>query len=112
MLKCLFGPEIIHRINKMVVGRCSTLPRNVTKQKHVCFYFQPVERETRHFNPLVIPAKLQKELPFKSKPKQMKKRTKPSLETKRAVVMEPHEKSVSETINRSVSQASSNSRAR
>jgi len=54
-----------------------------------------VERETRHFNPLVIPAKLQKQLPFKSKPKQMKKRTKPSLETKRAVVMEPHEKSVS-----------------
>lgn len=55
--------------------------------------YKPVERETRHFNPLVIPAKLQKELPFKSKPKQMKKRTKPSLETKRAVVMEPHEKS-------------------
>lgn len=64
------------------------------------FNFQPVERKTRHFNPLVIPAKLQKELPFKSKPKQMKKRTKPSLETKRAVVMEPHEKSVSKTSNR------------
>jgi len=59
-----------------------------------------VERETRHFNPLVIPVKLQKELPFKSKPKQMKKRTKPSLETKRAVVMEPHEKSVSNASNR------------
>ncbi|KAJ7351820.1 Glycoside hydrolase 2 (Mannanase, beta-galactosidase) [Desmophyllum pertusum] len=55
--------------------------------------YKPIERVTRHFNPLVIPAKLQKELPFKSKPKQMKKRTKPSLETKRAVVMEPHEKS-------------------
>lgn len=70
------------------------------------FNFQPVERETRHFNPLVIPAKLQKELPFKSKPKQMKKRTKPSLETKRAVVMEPHEKSVSKTSNRWLAQAS------
>ena len=71
-----------------------------TKQKRVCFHFQPVERETRHFNPLVIPTKLQKELPFKSKPKQMKKRTKPSLETKRAVVMEPHEKSVSKSPTR------------
>ncbi|RMX48626.1 hypothetical protein pdam_00008008 [Pocillopora damicornis] len=54
--------------------------------------YKPVERVTRHFNPLVIPAKLQKDLPFKSKPKLMKKRTKPTLETKRAVVMEPHEK--------------------
>ena len=57
--------------------------------------FQPVERVTRHFNPLKIPVKLQKELPFKSKPKLMKKRTKPTLETKRAVVMEPREKLVS-----------------
>ncbi|XP_022792558.1 ribosome biogenesis protein BMS1 homolog [Stylophora pistillata] len=55
--------------------------------------YKPVERVTRHFNPLVIPAKLQKDLPFKSKPKLMKKRSKPTLETRRAVVMEPHEKS-------------------
>ena len=54
-----------------------------------------MERVTRHFNPLKIPVKLQKELPFKSKPKLMKKRSKPTLETKRAVVMEPKEKSVS-----------------
>jgi len=54
--------------------------------------YKPVERVTRHFNPLKIPVKLQKELPFKSKPKLMKKRTKPTLETKRAVVMEPREK--------------------
>ena len=64
------------------------------------FYFelQPVERVTRHFNPLKIPVKLQKELPFKSKPKLMKKRTTPSLESKRAVIMEPKEKSVSNDI--------------
>ena len=58
-----------------------------------------MERVTRHFNPLKIPVKLQKELPFKSKPKLMKKRTKPSLETKRAVVMEPREKSVRKAMN-------------
>ena len=62
--------------------------------------FQPIERVTRQFNPLKIPVKLQKELPFKSKPKLMKKRTKPSLETKRAVVMEPKEKSVSQLFTR------------
>ena len=72
----------------------------ITLAKAFLSHFQPVERETRHFNPLVIPTKLQKELPFKSKPKQMKKRTKPSLETKRAVVMEPHEKSVRKSSNR------------
>ena len=58
-----------------------------------------MERVSRQFNPLKIPVKLQKELPFKSKPKLMKKRTKPTLETKRAVVMEPKEKSVSRVIS-------------
>ena len=72
---------------------CEGVRSNKLKQ-YLC-YWQPVERVTRHFNPLVIPAKLQKDLPFKSKPKLMKKRTKPTLETKRAVVMEPHEKKVS-----------------
>ena len=45
-----------------------------TVRVKVIFYFklQPVERVTRHFNPLKIPVKLQKELPFKSKPKLMK----------------------------------------
>lgn len=55
---------------------------------------QPIERETRRFNPLKVPAKLQKDLPFKSKPKLLAKRKKPSLATKRAVVMEPDEKKV------------------
>ncbi|EDO39967.1 predicted protein [Nematostella vectensis] len=56
--------------------------------------YKPVERQTRRFNPLVIPKKLQKDLPFKSKPKDAKKRQRPSLESKRAVVMEPQEKKV------------------
>ena len=58
-------------------------------------FFQSIERVTRHFQPLVIPAKLQKELPFKSKPKLEKQRSKPTLETRQTVVMEPKEKAVS-----------------
>ena len=53
----------------------------------------------RRFNPLFVPKHLQKDLPFKSKPKLQTKRKKPSLETKRAVVMEPDEKRVSAVMN-------------
>jgi ribosome biogenesis protein BMS1 len=53
----------------------------------------------RRFNPLFVPKRLQKDLPFKSKPKLQTKRKKPSLETKRAVVMEPDEKRVSAVVN-------------
>lgn len=49
----------------------------------------------KKFNPLHIPAKLQKDLPFKSKPKLMQKQKHKSLEQRRAVVMEPEEKKVS-----------------
>ena len=56
--------------------------------------YKPIVRETRHFNPLHIPASLQKQLPFKSKPKQRKKQTTKTLAAKRAVVLEPHEKQV------------------
>ena len=49
----------------------------------------------KRFNPLVVPKHLQKDLPFKSKPKLQTKRKKPTLETRRAVVMEPDEKRVS-----------------
>ena len=35
---------------------------------------------------------VQADLPFKSKPKQMTKRKRPTLEQKRAVVLEPHER--------------------
>lgn len=56
--------------------------------------YKRVERETRRFNPLRIPAALQKQLPFKSKPKQKEKRKGKSLSSRRAVVLEPHEKRV------------------
>ena len=67
--------------------------------------YKPVARPTRRFNPLRVPAALQKQLPFKSKPK-LREKLKKSKKTKklgsgavgggggRAVVLEPHEKRV------------------
>ncbi|XP_010542239.1 PREDICTED: ribosome biogenesis protein bms1 [Tarenaya hassleriana] len=54
--------------------------------------YKPIERKQRKFNPLVIPKSLQAALPFSSKPKQIPRKSKPSLEKKRAVVMEPGER--------------------
>lgn len=56
--------------------------------------YKPVERKPRKFNPLVIPRKLQAELPFASKPKDRPAQKRPLLENRRAVVMEPHERKV------------------
>lgn len=55
---------------------------------------QPIERKPRKFNPQVIPQKLQAALPFASKPKDMPSRKRPLLETRRAVVVEPHERKI------------------
>lgn len=55
---------------------------------------QPIERKVRKFNPLVIPKSLQAALPFASKPKNIPSRKRPLLESRRAVVMEPHERKV------------------
>lgn len=60
---------------------------------------QKIERIPKKFNALKIPKSLQEALPFKSKPKQQKKRKTPLLETKRAVLMEPHEKHVATLVN-------------
>lgn len=54
--------------------------------------YQPIEREQRRFNPVHVPTALQKQLPFKSKPKNREKRERQSLSSKRAVVLEPQEK--------------------
>lgn len=56
--------------------------------------YKPIARETRHFNPLRVPASLQRKLPFKSKPKLTEKLKGKSLAAKRAVVLEPSEKRV------------------
>jgi len=54
--------------------------------------YKPIQRVQRKFNPLRIPKKLQKDLPFKSKPKDEKKQKKKTYVQKRAVVMETDEK--------------------
>ncbi|XP_020585704.1 ribosome biogenesis protein BMS1 homolog [Phalaenopsis equestris] len=56
--------------------------------------YKPIERLPRKFNPLVIPQKLQADLPFASKPKNKLAQKRPLLEKRRAVVMEPHERKV------------------
>lgn len=54
--------------------------------------YKPVERKLRKFSPLVVSKSLQAAVPFGSKPKDILRRKRPSLETKRAVVMEPGER--------------------
>lgn len=56
--------------------------------------YKPIERLPRKFNPLVIPQKLQADLPFASKPKNKPAQKQSLLEKRRAVIMEPHERKV------------------
>jgi ribosome biogenesis protein BMS1 len=56
--------------------------------------YKPVERVPRVFAPLKVPVALQAALPYKSKPKVELSRSRPTLETKRAVLMEKAEKQV------------------
>ena len=56
--------------------------------------YKPIVRETRRFNALKVPASLQKQLPFKSKPKMKEKQKGKTLSSKRAVILEPNEKRV------------------
>jgi ribosome biogenesis protein BMS1 len=54
--------------------------------------YQPVERQQRVFSKLTIPAKLQAELPFASKPKQQAVLNRKSYMARRAVALEPEER--------------------
>lgn len=54
--------------------------------------YKPVERATRHFNPLRVPRQLAAELPFKSQITQMKKQKEGTYMQKRAVVVGGEEK--------------------
>ncbi|OCK76802.1 DUF663-domain-containing protein [Lepidopterella palustris CBS 459.81] len=56
--------------------------------------YRPIERQTRHFNPLRIPKKLAADLPFKSQPVQMRPQKKETYLQKRAVVSSKEEKAV------------------
>jgi len=56
--------------------------------------YKPVIRSEKRFKPLKIPRTLQAGLPFASKPKVPSKRSKPTYETRRAVILEGEEKRV------------------
>ncbi|CAG8672630.1 2296_t:CDS:2, partial [Paraglomus brasilianum] len=56
--------------------------------------YRPIDRPIRRFNPLHIAKSLQSQLPFASKPKLFKARSKKSYLQKRAVVLEPKEKQI------------------
>ncbi len=54
--------------------------------------YKPIERPVKKFNPLKIPRNLEKNLPFKSRPKYLAKMKKSGMTMKKAVVLEPEEK--------------------
>ncbi|KAJ7644258.1 GTP binding protein [Roridomyces roridus] len=54
--------------------------------------YKRIERPERRFNPLIIPKKLQAQLPYASKPRAMKPQKQQTYMQKRAVVMEPEER--------------------
>jgi len=54
--------------------------------------YRPIERPTRHFNPLRVPRAVAAELPYKSQITQMKKAGKPTYMQKRVVVVGGEEK--------------------
>ena len=54
--------------------------------------YRPIERPTRHFNPLRVPRQLAADLPFKSQIAHMKPQRKPTYLQKRAVVVGGEEK--------------------
>ncbi|KAI4313296.1 hypothetical protein L6164_026287 [Bauhinia variegata] len=70
--------------------RENNLPVPVNKDS----LYKKFERKPKKYNPLVIPKSLQASLPFQAKPKDIPKRKRASLDQKRAVVMEPHERKV------------------
>lgn len=54
--------------------------------------YKKIERPARRFNPLIVPKKLQSQLPYASKPRLLKAQKAQTYLQKRAVVMEPEEK--------------------
>ncbi|XP_063232046.1 ribosome biogenesis protein BMS1 homolog [Bacillus rossius redtenbacheri] len=67
----------------------------VHNQPAVDSLYTPVEREPKVFRPLVVPRTLQRELPYKNKPRQGPAEPRPSLQSQRvAVVRQPHEEKV------------------
>ncbi|XP_043473482.1 ribosome biogenesis protein BMS1 homolog isoform X2 [Leptopilina heterotoma] len=76
--------------------------QNIKAPANVDSIYQPVERQEKFFKPLFIPKNLQKELPYRDKPKMLPelKKRKLSVEDKRvAVVREPREENIAKLMN-------------
>lgn len=54
--------------------------------------YRHIEREPKKFAPLKVPKKIQEALPFASKPKNERKRDRPSYESRRAPLMDKQER--------------------
>lgn len=67
------------------VRRANNVPTPQPKNSQ----YRPVERQTRHFNPLKVPRALAADLPFRSQIVQAKKQSKDTYMRKRAVVLAP-----------------------
>ncbi|KWU45367.1 GTP binding protein [Rhodotorula sp. JG-1b] len=65
---------------------------NLKTPQDVNSLYKPIVRETRRFNTLKVPRKLQSALPYASKPKMQAPQQQKTYLQKRAVVMEPEEK--------------------
>lgn len=62
--------------------------------------YRPIERPTRHFNPLRVPRKLQADLPFKSQITQMAPQRRETYTQKRAVVLGGEERRARDLLNK------------
>ncbi len=65
--------------------------------------YRPIERPTRHFNPLRVPRQLAADLPFRSRIVQMRPRKQPTYLQKRAVVLDGEEKRARDLMNKIMS---------
>jgi len=69
--------------------------KNIQAEVNEDNLYKPIERQAPSFRPLIVPASLQRALPYKDKPKNAPKNPKQKFEATRvAVIHSPHEQKV------------------
>lgn len=69
--------------------------KNIQAEVNPDHLYKPIERQAPNFRPLIVPASLQRALPYKDKPKNAPKNPKQKFEATRvAVIHSPHEQKV------------------